>query len=148
MTLHYALEAAQKLAEQGIEAEVIDVRSLIPLDKETIIQSVKKTHRLVIVDEDYLSYGLTAEIAAIVAEHVLYDLAAPIRRIAVPDVPIPYSRPLEQFVLPNSANIKGMFLLKFKLKRPYPKSKHRLAAAWQESMPNAATLSLKIIYLL
>ncbi|WP_027415950.1 alpha-ketoacid dehydrogenase subunit beta [Aneurinibacillus terranovensis] len=105
MTLHYALEAAQKLAEQGIEAEVIDLRSLVPLDKETIIQSVKKTHRLVIVDEDYLSYGMTAEVSAVVAEHALYDLAAPIRRLAVPDVPIPYSRPLEQFILPSPAKI-------------------------------------------
>ncbi|WCK54081.1 alpha-ketoacid dehydrogenase subunit beta [Aneurinibacillus sp. Ricciae_BoGa-3] len=105
MTLHYALEAAQKLAEQGIEAEVIDLRSLAPLDTETIIQSVKKTHRLVVVDEDYRSYGMTAEVSAAVAEHALYDLAAPIRRLAIPDVPIPYSRPLEQFILPNSAKI-------------------------------------------
>lgn len=101
MMTNYALQAAEKLAEQGVEAEVIDLRSLVPLDKETIIQSVKKTHRLLVVDEDYLSYGMTAEVAAVVAEHALYDLEAPIRRLAVPDVPIPYSRPLEQFVIPG-----------------------------------------------
>lgn len=101
MMTHHALAAAEKLAEQGIQAEVIDLRSLVPLDKETILQSVKKTNRLVVVDEDYLSYGMTAEVAAVVAEHALYDLEAPIRRLAVPDVPIPYSRPLEQFVIPG-----------------------------------------------
>ncbi|WP_096183780.1 alpha-ketoacid dehydrogenase subunit beta, partial [Effusibacillus lacus] len=87
MTTHYALEAAEKLAEEGIEAEVIDLRSLVPLDKETILQSIKKTHRLVVVDEDYRSYGMTAEVAAVVAEEALYDLESPIRRLAVPDVP-------------------------------------------------------------
>jgi acetoin:2,6-dichlorophenolindophenol oxidoreductase subunit beta len=101
MMTHHALAAAEKLAEQGIQAEVIDLRSLVPLDKETILQSVKKTNRLVVVDEDYLSYGMTAEVAAVVAEHALYDLEAPIRRLAVSDVPIPYSRPLEQFVIPG-----------------------------------------------
>jgi acetoin:2,6-dichlorophenolindophenol oxidoreductase subunit beta len=105
MTTHHALEAAQKLSEDGIEAEVIDLRSLVPLDRETILQSVKKTHRLLVVDEDYLSYGMTAEIAAIVAEEGLYDVEAPVKRLAIPDVPIPYSRPLEQFVLPNAEKI-------------------------------------------
>lgn len=105
MTTHHALEAAKKLEQHGIQAEVIDLRSLVPLDRETILQSIKKTHRLLVVDEDYLSYGMTAEIAAIAAEDGLYDLDAPVRRLAVPDVPIPYSRPLEQFVLPNADKI-------------------------------------------
>ncbi|RFU66663.1 alpha-ketoacid dehydrogenase subunit beta [Peribacillus glennii] len=105
MTMHYALEAAEKLAREGIEAEVIDLRSLAPIDKETILESVRKTHRLIVADEDYLSYGVTAEISAIVAEEALYDLEAPVKRIAIPDVPIPYSRPLEQFVLPNADKI-------------------------------------------
>lgn len=105
MTTHYALEAAKKLEQHGIQAEVIDLRSLVPLDRETILQSIKKTHRLLVVDEDYLSYGMTAEIAAIAAEDGLYDLEAPVKRLAVPDVPIPYSRPLEQFVLPNADKI-------------------------------------------
>jgi pyruvate/2-oxoglutarate/acetoin dehydrogenase E1 component len=105
MTTHHALEAAKKLEQHGIQAEVIDLRSLVPLDRETILQSIKKTHRLLVVDEDYLSYGMTAEIAALAAEEGLYDLDAPVRRLAVPDVPIPYSRPLEQFVLPNAEKI-------------------------------------------
>jgi pyruvate/2-oxoglutarate/acetoin dehydrogenase E1 component len=105
MTTHHALEAAKKLEQHGIQAEVIDLRSLVPLDRETILQSIKKTHRLLVVDEDYLSYGMTAEIAAIAAEEGLYDLDAPVKRLAVPDVPIPYSRPLEQFVLPNADKI-------------------------------------------
>lgn len=105
MTTHHALEAAKKLEQHGIQAEVIDLRSLVPLDRETILQSIKKTHRLLAVDEDYLSYGMTAEIAAIAAEDGLYDLEAPVKRLAVPDVPIPYSRPLEQFVLPNADKI-------------------------------------------
>lgn len=105
MTTVQALEAAKKLEEGGISAEVIDIRSLVPLDKETILNSIKKTHRLMVVDEDYLSYGLTAEIAALAAEHGLYDLDAPVKRMAIPDVPIPYSRPLEQYVLPNAEKI-------------------------------------------
>lgn len=105
MTVHHALEAAKKLEQQGIQAEVIDLRSLVPLDRETILQSIKKTHRLLVVDENYLSYGMTSEIAAIAAEDGLYDLDAPVKRLAVPDVPIPYSRPLEQFVLPNADKI-------------------------------------------
>ncbi len=101
MMTHYALEAAKRLEQEGIDAEVIDLRSLVPLDKETILQSVKKTHRLVVVDEDYRSYGMTAEVAALAAEEAIYELEAPIRRLAVPDVPIPYSRPLEQFIIPG-----------------------------------------------
>lgn len=105
MMMHHALAAAEELAEQGINAEVIDLRSLVPLDKETILQSVRKTHRLIVVDEDYQSYGMTAEIAAVIAEEALYDLEAPVRRLAIPDVPIPYSRPLEQYVVPNTKTI-------------------------------------------
>ncbi|WP_029421405.1 alpha-ketoacid dehydrogenase subunit beta [Alicyclobacillus macrosporangiidus] len=105
MMTHAALAAAERLATDGVEAEVIDLRSLAPLDKTTILESVRKTHRLLVVDEDYLSYGMTAEVAAVVAEEALYDLDAPIRRLAVPDVPIPYSRPLEQFVLPNAGKV-------------------------------------------
>jgi len=101
----YALEAAEKLAEEGISAEVIDLRSIVPLDKETILNSVKKTHRILVVDEDYLSYGMTAEVSAVVAENALYDLDAPIKRLAIPDVPIPYSRPLEQFIVPSAEDI-------------------------------------------
>ncbi|WP_408020072.1 alpha-ketoacid dehydrogenase subunit beta [Sporosarcina obsidiansis] len=105
MTMHYALEAAEKLAAQGIDAEVIDLRSIAPIDKDTIIESVRKTHRLVVVDEDYLTCGLTAEIAALVVEEAFYDLADPVRRIAIRDVPIPFSRSLEDFILPGPEDI-------------------------------------------
>ncbi|ANU21541.1 alpha-ketoacid dehydrogenase subunit beta [Planococcus plakortidis] len=105
MMTHFAMEAAERLAQDGIEAEVIDLRSLAPIDKDTIINSVKKTHRLVVVDEDYRSYGMTAEIAAIVSEEALYELEAPIKRLAIPDVPIPYSHVLEDFVLPGPTKI-------------------------------------------
>lgn len=105
MMTHQAVAAAKLLENQGISAEVIDIRSLVPLDKDTILSSVRKTHRLVVVDEDYLSYGFTSEIAAIVAEEALYELEAPIKRLAIPDVPIPYSRDLEKYVVPNAQKI-------------------------------------------
>lgn len=105
MMVHRSLEAASKLADAGISAEVLDLRTLVPLDREAIIRSVKKTHRLLVVDEDYRSYGMSGEVIATVAESALDYLDAPARRIAEPDVPIPYSRPLEQFVLPNADKI-------------------------------------------
>lgn len=105
MMTHQATAAAKILEEKGISAEVIDIRSLVPLDKEAILSSVRKTHRLVVVDEDYLSFGFTSEIAAIVAEEALYELEAPIKRLAIPDVPIPYSRDLEKYVIPNAQKI-------------------------------------------
>ncbi|MFV0663390.1 alpha-ketoacid dehydrogenase subunit beta [Denitromonas sp.] len=94
--------AADKLAAEGIDAEIIDLRTLVPLDKETVLRSVAKTGRLLVADEDYLSFGLSGEIAAIVAEQLNHlQLKAPVRRLAVPDVPIPFSRPLEQFAIPQ-----------------------------------------------
>ncbi|GAA4002474.1 alpha-ketoacid dehydrogenase subunit beta [Comamonas faecalis] len=94
--------AAQKLADAGIDAEVIDLRTIVPLDREAVLKSVRKTGRLLVADEDYLSFGLSGEIAALVAENLdSVRLKAPIKRLAVPDVPIPYSRPLEQFVIPQ-----------------------------------------------
>lgn len=105
MMVHRALEAAETLARGGISAEVIDLRTLVPLDSAAIVNSVKKTHRLLIVDEDYRSFGLSGEIAALVAEEALEYLDAPPRRLAVPDVPIPYSDTLEDFVIPSPASI-------------------------------------------
>ena len=100
--LHKSLHAAEQLAAQGVQAEVVDLRTLVPLDRATVLQSVRKTGRLLVADEDYLSYGLSGEIAALVAENLdSVALKAPIKRLAVPDVPIPYSRPLEQFVIPQ-----------------------------------------------
>ena len=105
MMVHHALAAAEALAKDGIEAEVIDLRTIVPLDRETIFASVAKTGRLIVVDEDYKSFGLTGEIIATVAEHDPSCLKSAPRRLAVPDVPIPYSRPMEQFVLPNPDTI-------------------------------------------
>lgn len=105
MMVHRSLAAAKRLADEGISAEVLDLRTLVPLDREAIVNSVKKTHRLLVVDEDYRSYGMTGEVIATVAETALDYLDAPARRLAEPDVPIPYSRPLEQYVLPNAEKI-------------------------------------------
>jgi len=105
MTTHYGLEAVEELEEMGISAELIDLRSVAPIDKETILNSVRKTGHLIVADEDYKSFGLTAEIAAIVHEEAFDALKKPVKRIAEPDVPIPYSRPLEDFVLPDAENI-------------------------------------------
>lgn len=97
-----ALLAAEELAREGISVEVIDLRTLVPLDGEAVLRSVGKTGRLLVADEDYLGFGLTGEIAAIVAENLdTVQLKAPVKRVAVPNVPIPYSRPLEQFVIPQ-----------------------------------------------
>lgn len=97
-----SLVAAEKLAAEGISAEIVDLRTLVPLDRATVLKSVAKTGRLLVADEDYLSYGLSGEIAALVAEHLdSIRLKAPVRRLAVPDVPIPFSRPLEEFAIPQ-----------------------------------------------
>ncbi|HMO45225.1 MAG TPA: alpha-ketoacid dehydrogenase subunit beta [Rubrivivax sp.] len=104
--VHKSVMAADKLAENGIHAEVLDLRTLVPLDRAAVLDSVRKTGRLLVADEDYLSFGLTGEIAALVAENLdSIRLRAPVRRLAVPDVPIPYSRPLEQFVIPQVDSI-------------------------------------------
>ena len=101
MMVHRALDAAEELAKDGIDAEVIDLRTLVPLDRAAVVNSLKKTHKLLVVDEDYLGFGMTGEIAAIAAEEALDFLDAPVKRLAIPNVPIPYSRPLEQFVIPS-----------------------------------------------
>jgi pyruvate dehydrogenase E1 component beta subunit len=101
-----AVLAAKILEEQSIHAEVIDLRTLVPMDTESVLKSVRKTGRLLIVDEDYLGFGLSGEISAVIAENLdSVSLKAPIRRLAVPNVPIPFSRPLEQFVIPQVPNI-------------------------------------------
>jgi pyruvate dehydrogenase E1 component beta subunit len=106
MMVHRALAAADRLAKDGIDIEVIDLRTLVPLDRETVFNSVAKTGRLLVVDEDYKSFGLTAEIIASVVEHDPSVLKAKPRRIAFPDIPIPYTRPMEQFALPNVEKIE------------------------------------------
>ena len=103
--VHKALNAAKELETEGISVEVVDPRTLAPLDKQTIINSVKKTGRLVVVSEDCKTAGVSAEIAAVVAEEAIDYLDAPIKRVAEPDTPIPFSPPLEQYVIPNEKSI-------------------------------------------
>jgi len=103
--VHKALAAAERLKKEGVSAEVVDPRTLSPLDKATILKSVKKTGRIVIVTEDCKTGGVSAEIAAIAAEEALDYLDAPIKRVAEPDTPIPFSPPLEQFVIPDEKSI-------------------------------------------
>lgn len=103
--VHVALKAAKVLEKEGISAEVVDPRTLTPLDKQAIVRSVKKTGRMVIVSEDCKTGGVSAEIAASVAEEALDYLDAPIKRLAEPDTPIPFSPPLEQYVIPNEKMI-------------------------------------------
>jgi len=99
--LQVTLEAADKLAEQGVEAEVIDLRTLRPLDTQPILESVRKTNRLVVIEEGWRSFGVGAEISSTVAEQAFDYLDAPIRRVAQVEVPLPYNRRLEQMALPQ-----------------------------------------------
>lgn len=103
--VHKALAAAAMLEKEGLSVEVIDPRTLTPLDKQALVRSVKKTGRLIIVTEDCKTAGVSAEIAAVVAEEALDYLDAPIRRLAEPDTPIPFSPPLEQYVIPDEKSI-------------------------------------------
>jgi pyruvate dehydrogenase E1 component beta subunit len=104
-TLAKAMEAADELAAEGISAEVIDLRTLRPLDDACFVGSVRKTHRAVIVDEGWRSGGLSAEIAARIGEQAMYVLDAPIERVCTAEVPIPYAQHLEEAALPQVADI-------------------------------------------
>jgi pyruvate/2-oxoglutarate/acetoin dehydrogenase E1 component len=103
--VHKSLRAAEKLLEEGIDVEVVDPRTLNPLDKAVVLDSVMKTNRLVIVEEDCKTGGLGAEISAIVAEEAIEYLETPIKRVAALDTPIPFSPPLEAFVIPDESRI-------------------------------------------
>lgn len=103
--VHKTLKAAEILEVEGVSVEVVDPRTLTPLDKKAIINSVKKTGRLVVVSEDCKTAGVTAEIAAMVAEEAIDYLDAPIKRVAEPDTPIPFSPPLERYVIPDEKAI-------------------------------------------
>jgi pyruvate/2-oxoglutarate/acetoin dehydrogenase E1 component len=103
--LHTSLRAAEELADGGIEAEVVDLRTLRPLDMDTIARSVKKTRRVVVVDEGWRSGGLSAEISARVAESLFYDLDAPVSRVCTAEVPIPYPKHLEDAALPQPPGV-------------------------------------------
>ena len=100
--LHTCLEAAEKLEkEDGLSCEVIDLRTLLPLDKETLLASVKKTNKMMVVHEDTKTGGLAGEIAALVMEEAFEELDAPLLRVTSLDTPVPYSPPLEEFFMPN-----------------------------------------------
>jgi pyruvate/2-oxoglutarate/acetoin dehydrogenase E1 component/TPP-dependent pyruvate/acetoin dehydrogenase alpha subunit len=105
LMVHKSLAAAERLAKEGIDVEIIDLRTIVPLDRESILESVAKTGRLLVVDEDYLSFGLSGEIIALTCERLEGKLKRPPQRIAVPDVPIPASWPMEQYVIPSEERI-------------------------------------------
>src|ERR1700675_3120184 len=103
--VHASLEAAELLAKEGIEAEVVDLRTLLPLDRQTIIESVKRTNKLLVVHEDTRTGGIAGEIAALVTESAFEDLDGPIRRVTSLDTPVPFSPPLEEHFLPNAQRV-------------------------------------------
>jgi pyruvate/2-oxoglutarate/acetoin dehydrogenase E1 component len=104
-TMYAALEAAEELAKENISAEVIDLRTILPLDRETILASVKKTNKLLIAHEDTRTGGIAGEISALVFEGAFEDLDGPVARVTALDTPVPYAPTLEEHFLPNSAKI-------------------------------------------
>ncbi|MEV5749439.1 alpha-ketoacid dehydrogenase subunit beta [Actinoallomurus sp. NPDC052308] len=102
---HVAAEAAEKLATEGINAEIVDLRSLRPLDRETVVESVRRTGCAVVAEDDWLTYGIGAEIAATIQEGAFDWLDAPVRRVAMAEVPLPYSKPLELAALPSAESL-------------------------------------------
>jgi acetoin:2,6-dichlorophenolindophenol oxidoreductase subunit beta len=99
--IRVALAAAEQLESDGISAEVIDPRTLVPLDVETLVRSAEKTGRAIVVDEGHQRYGVSAELAAVIADRAFYSLDAPVKRLAALDVPIPFSPPLEDVTVPT-----------------------------------------------
>jgi pyruvate/2-oxoglutarate/acetoin dehydrogenase E1 component len=106
--VHVALGAAEKLEGLGISAEVIDPRTTTPLDEQTLIDSAKKTSRAIVVDEGYQRYGVTAEMAAVIAEGAFYYLDAPVKRMGAMDVPVPFSPALEDLTVPTEDGVMEM----------------------------------------
>jgi pyruvate/2-oxoglutarate/acetoin dehydrogenase E1 component len=104
-SLFKCLTAAEQLAARGIEAEVIDLRVLRPLDQQTVIESVQRTRRAVVVDEGWRSVGIAAEVSARIMEQAFYDLDAPVQRVCSVEVPVPYARHMEEAALPQVAQI-------------------------------------------
>lgn len=106
--VYVALEAGKLLEEVGISAEIIDVRTTVPLDKRTLIESAKKTSRAIVVDEGYERYGVTAELASVIAEGAFYHLDAPVKRLGAMDVPVPFSPVLEDLTVPTPTSVAEM----------------------------------------
>jgi 2-oxoisovalerate dehydrogenase E1 component beta subunit len=103
--LHVALEAAEALEKEGIELEVIDLRSLVPLDRETILDSVRRVNKVMILHEDTRTGGMAGEISAVITEEAFEDLDGPILRITAPDTPVPYSAELEDAFIPQVTDV-------------------------------------------
>ena len=110
LMLHRAMDVAADLEREGVSVEVVDPRTLVPLDTKTIVDSVRKTGRLVIVEEDTVSYGWGAEIVAVVAEQAIGYLDAPVLRVATPDIPMPAAPSLEALVVPDGPRIRRAIL--------------------------------------
>ena len=107
LCVHFALQAAEKLAEEGIEAHILDLRTVYPLDKEAIIEAAKKTGKVLLVTEDNKEGSIIGEVAAIIAENCLFDLDAPVMRLAGPDIPsMPYAPTMEKFFMMNPDKIE------------------------------------------
>jgi acetoin:2,6-dichlorophenolindophenol oxidoreductase subunit beta len=100
-----ALAAAEMLEQLGISAEVVDPRTTFPLDKQTLVESAKKTSRAIVIDEGYERYGVTAEIASVIADGAFYYLDAPVKRMGAMDVPVPFSPVLEDLTVPTAASV-------------------------------------------
>jgi len=108
MMHYYCLQAAEKLAAEGVDAEVVDLRTLYPVDKSAILTSVRKTGKALVVYEDNLTLGYGAEVAAIIADEAFTSLDAPVKRLAAPDVPgVPFSHPMQDWFMPNPEKIAG-----------------------------------------
>lgn len=103
--VHWALEAAETMAAEGVDVEIVDLRSLAPLDTESILTSVRKTGKVLILHEATLTGGIGGEIAALISEHAFESLDAPIQRVASIDTPVPYAPTLEEYFLPNAAKV-------------------------------------------
>lgn len=107
LAVHFALQAAEKLAEEGIEVHILDLRTVYPLDQEAIIEAAKKTGKVLLVTEDNKEGSIIGEVAAIIAENCLFDLDAPVQRLAGPDIPaMPYAPPMEKFFMINPDKVE------------------------------------------
>lgn len=106
--VYVALEAAEQLSQLGISAEVIDPRTMVPLDKPALVESARKTSRAIIIDEGYEQYGVTAELASVIADGAFYYLDAPVKRLGAMNVPIPFSPALEDLTIPNASQVVEM----------------------------------------
>ena len=108
LCVHFALQAAERLEKDGISAHVVDLRTVYPLDKEAIIEAASKTGKVLLVTEDTKEGSIMSEVAAIISEHCLFDLDAPIKRLAGPDIPaMPYAPTMEKYFMVNPDKVEA-----------------------------------------